>query len=283
MASWYLVKIRFQKEDEAGSLKTINEAYLFDAISYTEAEAKGYKKITTGASDFSVSAITKMRLADLFTYEDGEKWFKAKVVYYSVDEKSGKEKKVVNYMLVNADGIDQALQRITESLRTMLVPYETTDLNLTQILDVFAHSSEDEEAEIPANLRPLSEVMAERESNQQRESDGKRRVFKVTPYSPYDIGDFWISNQVILKAYQSRKEGEQFYDTDWSVIDIPEATELTDKQAEAVLKADKTFFDQPVPPYKKGDIWVSGGLRAICNESREEDEVFNQDDWDFEF
>jgi len=162
MASWFQVKIRFQKEDEAGSLKIINEVYLFDAVSYTEAEKNGYKKIVTGASDFSVTAITKMRLADLFSYEAGEKWFKAKVVYLSVDEKSAKEKKVVNYMLVNADGIDQALQRITESLRTMLIPYETTDINLTSILDVFPYQSE-EEQEIPANLRPLSEVTAERE------------------------------------------------------------------------------------------------------------------------
>ena len=170
MASWYQVKIRFQKEDEAGSLKTINEVYLFDAVSYTEAEANGYKKIATGASDFSVTAINRMRLAYLLSYEDGEKWFKAKVVYFSVDERSGKEKKEVNYMLVNADGIDQALQRITESLRTMLIPYETTDINLTPILDVFPHTAE-EEQENPANLRPLSEVMAERESKTDEDQD----------------------------------------------------------------------------------------------------------------
>lgn len=143
MASWYLGKIRYQKEDEAGSLKTINEAYLIDSISFTEAEARAYKQIVTGASDFSVTSMNRMRLADVFTYEEGEKWFKAKVIYFSVDEKSGKEKKVVNYMLVNADGIEQALQRITESLRTMLIPYETTDINLTPILDVFSYEVEE--------------------------------------------------------------------------------------------------------------------------------------------
>lgn len=162
MASWYLGKIRYQKEDEAGSLKTINEVYLVDAISYTEAEARLYKQIATGASEFTVTSISRMKLADLFAYEEGEKWFKAKVIYMSVDEKSGKEKKVVNYMLVNSDGIDQALERITESLRTMLIPYETTDMNLTPILDVFPYTAEEEEEEIPANMRPLSEVMAER-------------------------------------------------------------------------------------------------------------------------
>jgi len=142
MPSWYQGKITYQKEDEAGALRTVSETYLVDSVSFTEAEAKLYKQIVSGASDFTVSGISKMRLADLFSYEDGEKWFKAKVVYFSVDEKSGKEKKIVNYMLVNADGIDQALARITESLRTMLIPYETTDVNLTQILDVFPYTAD---------------------------------------------------------------------------------------------------------------------------------------------
>lgn len=145
MPSWYQVAIRFQKEDEAGSLKTINEKYLFDAVSYAEAEADGYGKIATGASEFSVTNITRMRLADLFIYGEGEKWFRVKVIYFSVDEKSGKEKKVVNAMLVNADGIDQALERITESLRTMLIPYETTDIYQTTILDVFPYVESGEE------------------------------------------------------------------------------------------------------------------------------------------
>jgi hypothetical protein len=159
MASWYLGKIRYQKEDENGRLKTTNEAYLVDALSYTEAEARLYKQIVTGTSEFSVTAITRMRLADLLTFEGGEKWFKAKVVYYSVDEKSGKEKKVVNYMLVNAEDIAQALERLTESMRTMLIPYETTDINTTPILDVFPYEAE-ADPEIPAHLKPLSEVRA---------------------------------------------------------------------------------------------------------------------------
>ena len=144
MASWYLGKIRYQKEDEAGALKTITESYLIDSISFTEAEARAYKQIITGASDFSVTSITRMRLAELFAYEEGEKWFKCKIVYYSVDEKSGKEKKVSNIMMVNADGIEQAMERITESMRNMLIPYDTTEIALTSILDVFPYQPEEE-------------------------------------------------------------------------------------------------------------------------------------------
>jgi len=165
MASWYLSKIRYQKEDEAGKLQTIDEAYLFDAVSFTEAEAKAYGQIVTDASDFAVHSITRMRLADLFVHEEGEQWFKAKVIYFSVDEKSGKEKKIVNYMLVNAEGIQQALDRVNESMRNFLIPYEITDMILTPILDVFPHTvEEDQQPEIPANMRPLAEVMAERQT-----------------------------------------------------------------------------------------------------------------------
>lgn len=165
MASWYLSKARYQKEDEAGKLQTIDECYLIDAVSFTEAEARAYKCIVTGASDFSVTAITRMRLADLFSYEDGEQWFKAKVIYFSVDERSGKEKKIVNHMLVNADGIQQAMDRINESMSNFLIPYEITDLVLTPILDVFPYSAEEEQdPEIPEGMRPLAEVMAERQA-----------------------------------------------------------------------------------------------------------------------
>jgi hypothetical protein len=165
MASWYLGKIRYQKEDENGRLKTTNEAYLVDALTYTEAEARLYGQIVTGITDFTVTAITRMRLADLLNFEGGEKWFKAKVVFYSIDEKSGKEKKVVNYVLLNAEDITQALERITESQRTMLIPYETTDMNLTPILDVFPYEAGATEEVVPPNFRPLAEVQAEQEAN----------------------------------------------------------------------------------------------------------------------
>lgn len=163
MASWFRGKIRYQKEDEAGRLKTIKEEYLVDAVSYTEAEARLYKQIVIYASDFSVTGITAMRLVDLFAYEDGDEWFKAKVVYFTVDERSGKEKKIVNPMLVQATGIQQAIDRINESMNNFLIPYEVEDVVKTKILDVFPYSAEEaQENRLNENMRPLAEVMEER-------------------------------------------------------------------------------------------------------------------------
>ncbi len=168
MPSWYLGKIKYQQEQENGALKTISEAYLVDAVSYTDAEARIYRIVADNTPDFQISSLTKMKLSDVFHFEDegGEKWFKCKTFYVSIDDSSGtaKEKKIVSYMLVNADSPKQAIERIEKSLATMLIPYEITDVNLTPILEVYPYSPEDEAQQVPAGFRSLAEVMAEREA-----------------------------------------------------------------------------------------------------------------------
>lgn len=145
MPSWFQCKIRYQKELENGSLKTINEAYLVDALSFTEAEARLQQELSSIIRVYDLVGCTKMRLADLF-YDFGEEatWFKCRVVYSSVDERSGKEKKVVNAMLVNANNVKQAYERIEESLKTMLVPFDITDVNTTGILEIFSYQKSEE-------------------------------------------------------------------------------------------------------------------------------------------
>lgn len=160
MATWFLCKIRYRKQEENGKQTTINEAYLIDSVSFTEAEARVYQELSSIIKDFNLVSVSPMRLADVFHYDDAEKWFKCKVSYVSLDEKSGKEKKVQNTMLVSAANVKQAYERIEESLRTMLVPFDISDINSTNILEIFPYVAEEDK--IPANLRPLAEVQAER-------------------------------------------------------------------------------------------------------------------------
>jgi hypothetical protein len=164
MPSWYVGKIKYQQEQENGALKTLTETYLIDAISYTEAEARLYRIVADNTPDFQVSSLTRIKLSDVFNFEEegGDKWFKCKMFYVSIDEAKGKEKKIVSYMLVNADSPKQAIERIEKSLATMLIPYELTDVNLTPILEVHPYSSEEEAQQVPAGFRPLAEVKAER-------------------------------------------------------------------------------------------------------------------------
>lgn len=162
MPTWFQGTIKYQKEeiytDRQGDqvrLKTITEAYLVDAVSYTDAEARLYQEVPANTPDFQVARISKMKLADVFQIDaPGETWYKAKVIFSTEDDK-GREKKIVNMMLINASTVREAYERLEDSLKTILMPYEITDINKTPLLDIFPYNEEDK---IPANLKPISEV-----------------------------------------------------------------------------------------------------------------------------
>lgn len=143
MASYYLVKIRIEGFDDLGVFKTKYESYLFDAISYTEAEAKGYENLIQLHPNFEVANITKMRLSDLFNNPTGDYWYKGKIALSSLDEKTGKEKRQFENLLVNAETFQEALERVLEGYKQLIVPYELVSLNLTPILEVFPYQSKE--------------------------------------------------------------------------------------------------------------------------------------------
>ena len=154
MATWYLGKIRYQKEDEAGSLKTINEQYLIDAVSYTEAEARLYEIVASNTPDFLLVSLAKMKLSEVFFEENGsETWYKLKVVYISFDDKMQKEKKTPHMMLINADKPEDAIAFLTKKLG-YLNDYQITDVNITQILEIHPYMPENELLK-KGNFKPL--------------------------------------------------------------------------------------------------------------------------------
>lgn len=148
MPTWWKGTIKYQKEeivtDRRGDqvkLKTIKEAYLVDAVSYTDAEARLYQEVAANTPDFQVGRITKMRFADVFQIETNpDTWFRAKVVFSTEDDK-GREKKLVNMMLINAATIRQAYDSLEESLKTILMPYEIHDISRTDLLDIFPYEA----------------------------------------------------------------------------------------------------------------------------------------------
>lgn len=156
MATWYYSKIRYQREDEAGTLKTIKEAYLIDAVSYTEAEARVFEIVASNTPEFQIDKISKMKLAEVFIEPDVETWFKAKVQYISFDESSQKEKKTAHFILINAIDPGQVYKLLKEKLGS-LNDYEITDINLTDILEVCPYEPENE----ILKFRPVEEVINE--------------------------------------------------------------------------------------------------------------------------
>lgn len=95
MNEWFQCTIKYEKTLENGLVKKVSEPYLVDAISFTEAEKRIIEEIKpfmTGI--FEVADIKRAHYAELFESADeiADRFFKAKLQFITLDEKSGKEK-----------------------------------------------------------------------------------------------------------------------------------------------------------------------------------------------
>lgn len=155
-ANWFEAKVKYVKVNEDGREKKVNEAYLLDAMSYTEAESRMMHEMESIIKgDYYISSLKKSNITELVPSEDenDDRWYKAKIAIIDADEVSGKEKSSFQYYLVAASNIDRALENLEKSLSTFVVPYEISSITDTQFMDVFPYFTEDEQ--IPDNLKPL--------------------------------------------------------------------------------------------------------------------------------
>lgn len=140
MNYWNLIKVKYTKEYQDGTLKRVTDQFLISAMSFTEAEARIYKEVGEHIrGEFIVKSITKKDFADVFQYDDSDTWFKSRVSYVSEDADTGKEKKTNNDYLVSAENLDEAEQRIVESLKGLMVKYEVLKVEKTQIIEIFPY------------------------------------------------------------------------------------------------------------------------------------------------
>lgn len=158
MTTWYLGKIQYAKQLENGKIKVVTEAHLVDAVSFSDAEARLYRCLGETIKEFNILTIGKTNYGDIFNYEDCEIWYKCKVSYMNVDEDSGKERRISTVMLVSATDPKLAYERIQESLKSWIVPYEITDVNLTTLMEVFPYfPNEDEPPRKLQKVLPIDE------------------------------------------------------------------------------------------------------------------------------
>ncbi|MBR4929376.1 MAG: DUF4494 domain-containing protein, partial [Bacteroidaceae bacterium] len=99
---WFECKVKYDKTMENGLIKQVTEAYLVDALSFTEAERRFLEEIEPFMSgEFMVTDIKRAKIAELFESNDGlaDRWFKCKVAFITLDEKTGAEKRANQMMM----------------------------------------------------------------------------------------------------------------------------------------------------------------------------------------
>ncbi|KAA6317294.1 hypothetical protein EZS27_032525, partial [termite gut metagenome] len=112
--TWFECKIRYEKVMENGMNKKVAEPYLVDALSFTEAEARIIEEITPFISgEFTVADIRRANYSELFFSDEdaADRWFKCKLLFITLDEKSGAEKKIATQILVQAADLHDAIKK----------------------------------------------------------------------------------------------------------------------------------------------------------------------------
>lgn len=142
MHEWFECKIKYEKTMENGLVKKVNEPYLVDAISFTEAERRIIEEITpfmTG--EFQVADIKRARYAELFETpeESADRWFKAKLTFVTLDEKSGAEKKTSQHVLIQAADLRAAVARLDEGMKGSMMDYVIASIAETPLIDVYKY------------------------------------------------------------------------------------------------------------------------------------------------
>ena len=138
MAQWFECKIKIDKTTADGLIKTTTENYLVDALSFTEAEARITEEMRPYISgEFKVDSVKRVRVSEMFFDETGDRWYKAKVNFVTLDEKKGVEKRTASYMYVQASEFSKALQNLMEGMKGTMSDFEVAAINDTNLLDVF--------------------------------------------------------------------------------------------------------------------------------------------------
>lgn len=142
-SDWFEVKLQYEKVQEDGTQKKVTEQYVVDALSWGEAEEKITKEMEAYVSGESkIKSIVPASYHEIFFSENSkdDKWYKAKLQFITIDEKTEKEKHQTVYYLVQGSSTESAQKNINEVMNGTMIDYTIVSIVETNILDVFEHT-----------------------------------------------------------------------------------------------------------------------------------------------
>ncbi len=137
MSNWFQCKVKYDRNGEDGNFTSVNEVYLVDAMSFTEAEKRITEELKPFVSgEFSVTDIKRKRIVELFENNEGDIWYLCKVMLITLDEEKGVEKRTANFMLSQGENLKEALDVLINGMKGTLTQYEIASITETPIMDV---------------------------------------------------------------------------------------------------------------------------------------------------
>lgn len=149
MNNWFECRIRYEKVAENGMNKKVTEPYLVDALSFTEAESRIIEEITPFINgEFTVSDIKRASYSELFfsDEEGADKWYACRLEFFTLDEKTGMEKKTKTNVLVQAADLRDAMAKLTDGMKNTMADYNAVCIKETAIMDVYPYQPKEKES-----------------------------------------------------------------------------------------------------------------------------------------
>jgi hypothetical protein len=218
-----------------GLQKQVVEQYVVDALSFAEAEQRITEEMSQYISgEFEVADVKKASYKEVFFMQDGEKilsheteklsramnkgreaameqydkptdwnpnntdtrWYKAKLDFITIDERTEKEKRSRVTYLVQATNLNRAMKNVDTVMGGTMIDYDAASISDTKLVDVFEYKKSDEAEDKAAELMAR---MAEdvKDASQKVEDIVDRYVTTATPE---------LRQQLIDKLTEIRKE-----------------------------------------------------------------------------
>ena len=136
---WFECKVRYEQTQEDGTDKTVTETYVYKAADFGEAYDKATKDMSTFISgEFSITAMKIAQYGEVVMQDERteEKFYRVKVNFIVLDEKTNKEKKIAQYYLVNADSVEKARKYTDTALSQTMADFIIVSVQETMIIDV---------------------------------------------------------------------------------------------------------------------------------------------------
>jgi hypothetical protein len=143
MTDWLTAKIKYLKQSaEDGTIKSVSEVYVFNALSFTEGEARLQGILEEYIPEYNLLKLDKTNFQDVVIDESKDFFYKVKVSYISADPDSGKEATINELYLIQADNTKDALSKMEARLEGSIVNWEIPAISKTKIVDCFPYIEE---------------------------------------------------------------------------------------------------------------------------------------------
>jgi hypothetical protein len=140
-SSFYECKVRYERTNhDNGSVRKVTENYVVvHALSFADVETIATGNLTPlTEGEIDILSIKSSTISDIYLSNEAEDnhFFKAKIVYITLDEKSGNEKKISEYVLVQAKSPEEAIKRMNKELECIAVEIQIASIVESNIVDV---------------------------------------------------------------------------------------------------------------------------------------------------